>query len=109
MTDRNGVGWSSGMGWRGAAPGAGADADPSTDDLARSELQLWHVYDAGGPELHLKVRFRDGVEVQDWRAGPDLATALRQAEAQGWHAFDSEPGNATGEHSIVHLKRIVAR
>jgi hypothetical protein len=67
------------------------------------------VYDAGGPEPRLKVRFCDGLEVQDRRGGPDLATALRRAEAEGWHAFDSEPGNATGEHSIVHFKRIVAR
>ena len=97
------------MRWQGAEPGAGADEHPSNDDLARSELQLWRVYDAGGPEPRLKIRLCDGLEVPDWRAGPDLATALRGAEAQGWHAYDSEPGDATGEHSIVHLKLIVAR
>jgi hypothetical protein len=36
-------------------------------------------------------------------------TALLRAGAQGWHAFDAEPGIATDEHSIIHLKRIVTR
>jgi hypothetical protein len=49
------------------------------------------------------------MEVPDWRNGPDLADALRRAEAHGWHAYDSEPGGASGEHSIVHLTRTVPR
>jgi hypothetical protein len=85
------------------------DEDPTDDDMARSTFDLWHVYDAGGPEPLLKVRHRGGREVPDWRRGPDLATALRQAEAHGWHAYDSEPGGASGEHAIIHLKRIATR
>jgi hypothetical protein len=79
------------------------------DGLACSEFDLWHVYDAGGPEPRLKVRRRGGMEVPDWRNGPDLAHALRRAKAHGWQAYDSEPGDAPGEHSIVHLKRTVSR
>jgi hypothetical protein len=108
MTDRNGVGWTNDTGSQGAEPGPAVDEDPSDDDPARSEFQLWHVYDAGGPEPRLRVRCRDGMEVPDWRRGPDLATALRQAEAEGWHAYDSEPGGAPGEHAIIHLKRILS-
>jgi hypothetical protein len=110
MTHRIGVGWTSGPGLRGGGkPGSHADENPSDDALARSELQLWHVYDAGGPAAILKVRYCDGLEIPDWRCGPDLVTALRQAEAQGWHAYDSEPGSGPDEHSIIHLKRIVSR
>ena len=109
MTDRNGVGWTNGTGVLGVEPGVGADENPSNDDLARSEFQLWRVYDAGGPVLILKVRYRDGVAVPEWRDGPDVATALRQAAGQGWRAYDCEPGAASGEHSIIHLKRIMAR
>jgi hypothetical protein len=65
----------------------------------------WHVYDAGGPRLGLKVRYVEGDEVVDWRNGPDLFAALDLAEAQGWHAYDREPGDAPGEYAIVHLKR----
>jgi hypothetical protein len=110
MTDRNGAESTNGT-WLGGGmnSGPGGDEGPSDVDLARSEYQLWQVYDAGGPALILKVRYCDGLEVQDWRRGPDLATALRKAEAQGWHAFDSEPGNAIDEHSIIHLSRIAAR
>ena len=103
MSDRNGLGSTHGTG------SPGADEDPADADMARSEFQLWHVYDADGPEPRLKVRFCDDLEVLDWRGGPDLTTVLRQAEARGWHAYDSEPGNAPGEHAIVHLKRIVPR
>ena len=109
MTGRNGVGWTNGTGSQGAVPGPAVDEDRSDDDPARSEFQLWHVYDAGGTVPCPKVRSHGDVELPDWRRGPDLATALRQAEAQGWHAYDSEPGNAPGEHAIIHLKRIVPR
>jgi hypothetical protein len=110
MIDRNGAESTNGT-WlgRGMNPEPSADEDSADVDLARSEFQIWGVYDAGGPVLILKVRYRDGLEVQDWRRGPDLATALREAEVQGWHAFDSEPGNAIDEHSIIHLKRIAAQ
>jgi hypothetical protein len=109
MTGRNGVGRTNGTGSDGAGPGPDSDEDASDDGPARSEFQIWNVYDAGGPEPRLRVRCRDGLEVPGWRRGPYLATALRQAEARGWHAFDSEPGAAPFEHSIVHLKRIVPR
>jgi hypothetical protein len=109
MTDRADSGRTNGTGWRGAGREPAVDRDPSDGDLARSEFQLWHVYDAGGPVLSLKVRYRDDAEVPDWRRGPDLAPALDRAGAHGWHAYDSEPGEAPGEHAILHLKRIVPR
>ena len=77
-------------------------ADAYQPDAA---FETWHVYDAGGASLRLKVRFRDGVEVIDWRDGPDLDAALQGAEGQGWRAYDREPGNAPGEYVIFHLKR----
>src|SRR4051794_14541135 len=58
----------------------------------RSEYRLWRVYEIGGPEACLKVRFHDDAELTDWRRGPNLADALRQAAVQGWDAYDSEPG-----------------
>jgi hypothetical protein len=70
-----------------------------------AEFETWHVYDAGGPMLNLKVRYREEVEVPAWEDGPDLFTALQEAAVQGWHAFDREPGSAPGEYAIVHLKR----
>ena len=106
MTGRNGVGRTNGTGSQGAEPGPGVDEGLSDADPARSEFQLWHIYDAGGPGPRLTVRYRDGLELPDWRRGPDFATVLRQAEAEGWHAYDWEPGNAPGEHAIIHLKRI---
>ena len=99
MTDCNGVGPTNGTGSQGV------DVDLLEAEMARSEFDLWYAYDAGGPEPRLKVRYRDGIEVPDWQHGPDLASALQQAEDQGWHAYDTEPGDAPGEHSIVHLKR----
>ena len=84
--------------------------DGLTDEsLAYVEFDLWHVYHTDGLEARLRVRYRYDDELPDWRLGPDLATALRRAEAQGWHAYDSEPGDAPGEHAIIHLKRIVSR
>ena len=82
MTDCNGVGSMSGR-WVRGDPGPGTDKDPSDMNLARSELRLWQVYDAGGPVLSPKVHYCDGLEVLDWRHGPDLVTALLQAGAQG--------------------------
>ena len=109
MTGRNDVGRTNGTGAHGAGPEPDSEEHASDADLVRSEFQIWNVYDAGGPEPRLRVRCRDGKEVPDWRRGADLATALRQAEAQGWHAFDTEPGHAPFEHSIIHLKRPVLR
>jgi hypothetical protein len=82
---------------QGVGPGWGA----GDGGLVHSEFQRWQVYDAGGPAVIPKVL--------DWRLGPDWAMALRQAEAQGWHMYDREPGTAPGEHSIIHLKRVVSR
>jgi hypothetical protein len=67
-------------------------------------LETWHVYDAGGPTLLLKIRYRDKVELPNWREGPDLLTALEQAERGGWHAYDREPGEAPGEYVILHME-----
>jgi hypothetical protein len=81
----------------------------SLDIPADAEFETWHVYDAGGPTLSLKVRYREGVEAPAWRNGPDIFTALQDAERQGWHPFDREPGNAPGEYVIFHLKRDARR
>jgi len=75
-------------------------------DLSRAEYQVWFVYDAGGPLLSLKVRFRDDAEVADWRDGPELADALQQALQKGWQVYDREPGAAPGEYAIVYLGRL---
>ena len=74
--------------------------------MARPEFETWHVYDAGGPALRLKVRYRNDAEVTDWRDGPDLFAVLQQAAAEGWHAYDREPGSAPGEYAIFHMKRV---
>ena len=74
-------------------------------DAPCAAYQLWRIYDAGGPTLRLKVRYRDEVEVSDWRDGPDLPEALDQAAAAGWWAYDREPGNVPDEYAILHLKR----
>ena len=74
-------------------------------DAVHAEYLLWHVYDAGGPTLCLKVRYRDDEEVHDWQDGPSLVDALEQAAMDGWEAFDREPGNAPGEYAIYHLVR----
>jgi hypothetical protein len=79
----------------------GDDSDPRTD----ADFDIWHVYDAGGPVLRLKVRYRQAGEVPEWRDGPDLFEELRRAAADGWDAFDREPGEAPGEYAIYHLKR----
>lgn len=76
-----------------------------TDETVHAEYVLWHVYDAGGPRLSLKVRYRDAGEVHDWQDGPGLVEALEQAEVEGWQAFDREPGNVPGEYAIYHLMR----
>ena len=70
-----------------------------------ADFETWHVYDAGGPTLRLKIRYREGLDVPDWRNGPDLFDALEQAAADGWDAYDREPGEAPGEYAIVYLKR----
>ena len=73
--------------------------------MPRSEFALWRVYDAGGPRLRIKVRYRDDAEVPDWRNGPDLLAAFERAATEGWHAYDREPGNAPGEYAIFYMKR----
>ena len=73
--------------------------------MSVSEYELWHLYDAGGPVLCLKVRYRNDSEVPNWQDGPKLRVALEQATAEGWQAFDREPGNVPGEYAIVHLIR----
>jgi hypothetical protein len=75
-------------------------------DLSRAAYQVWYVYDAGGPMLSLKVRFRDDEEVADWRDGPELADALQQALVEGWEPYDREPGAAPGEYAIIYLGRL---
>ena len=77
----------------------------SNDDTPDAEFELWRVYDAGGPVLSLKIRYREGVQQPDWQAGPDLPTALTEAAAHGWNAYDREPGDAPGEYAIIHLVR----
>ncbi len=69
------------------------------------QFETWHVHDAGGPTLRLKVRYRGGIEVPDWRDGPDLPEALEAAAAEGWRLYDREPGAAPGEYAIFHLVR----
>ena len=85
-------------------------APMSGDDVpSGAELETWHVFDAGGPTLRLKVRFRDGAEQTDWRDGPGLSAALELAESEAWHAYDREPGTDPGEYAIFHLKRMPRR
>ena len=80
--------------------------EPSPDsDAARAEYETWHLYDAGGPTLRLKVRYHGGVEVPAWRDGPSMREAVEQAAAEGWHAYDREPGTAPGEYAIFYMKR----
>ena len=55
--------------------------------------------------LCLKVRYRDEMDVPDWHDGPDVFEALERAAAEGWYAYDREPGDAPGEYAIFHLKR----
>ena len=88
-----------------AACEAGGTTRTVADDTARPEFQLWHCYDAGGPTLRLKVRYRDDEEVPDWRDGPDLADAVAEAAGAGWEVYDREPGAAPGEYAILHLMR----
>ena len=82
---------------------------PSPAAAPRAEYQTWHAHDAdpGGPTLRLKVRYRGDEEVPDWRDGPDLPEALEAAAAEGWRAYDREPGEAPGEYAIFHLRREV--
>ena len=74
-------------------------------DLSRAELETWHAYDAGGPTLRLRVRYREGVELPNWQDGPELPELFEQAAAEGWYAYDREPGQARGEYVIFHMKR----
>ena len=85
--------------------GPDVDEPSSGTDAPRSEFQLWHLHDAGGPTLRLKIRYRDEAEVPDWRDGPELPEALERAAADGWQVYDREPGSAPGEYAILHLKR----
>ena len=81
------------------------DEEAADEFQSDSEFETWHVYDAGGPMLRLRVRYRGDVEIPGWRDGPELAAALGEAEAEGWQAFDREPGGRPGEYAIFHLKR----
>jgi hypothetical protein len=87
------------------------DDEDADDYQPDAEFETWHVHDAGGPVLSLKVRYRakadhrDTEEMHDWQRGPGLLAALRAAEADGWQVYDREPGNAPGEYAIFHLKR----
>jgi len=85
--------------------GAAVHTDQVVTEAVHAEFLLWHVYDAGGPTLSLKVRYRDDEEMHDWQDGPTLADALEWAAVEGWQAFDREPGNAPGEYAIYHLVR----
>jgi DsbC/DsbD-like thiol-disulfide interchange protein len=80
-------------------------AEEPDERMPDAEFETWHVHDAGGPVLRLKVRYRDAAEVPSWQDGPGLFEALQRAASEGWHAYDREPGNAPGEYVIVHLKR----
>ena len=77
-------------------------------DFSGVELETWHVYDAGGPTLRLKFRFHELVELPNWQDGPDLCVALEQAEGEGWHAYDREPGAAPGEYAIFYMERTLS-
>jgi hypothetical protein len=83
------------------------DADSVDNDAPRAEFETWHLHDAdpAGPLLRLKVRYRSGVEVPDWRDGPELPEVVEQAAAEGWEVYDREPGAAPGEYAIFHLTR----
>jgi DsbC/DsbD-like thiol-disulfide interchange protein len=81
------------------------DRPSADDDASRAEYETWHLHDAGGPMLRLKVRYRDDAEVPDWRDGPELAEALEVAAAAGWRAYDREPGAAPGEYAIFYMRR----
>jgi hypothetical protein len=84
--------------------------EPTTHDLlSDADFETWHVYDAGGSVLRLKVRYRGDVELPGWRDGPELAVALQAGEAEGWRAFDREPGGRPGEYAIFHMKREARR
>jgi hypothetical protein len=74
-------------------------------DLSRAEFETWHAHDAGGPNLRLRIRYRDGFEVPNWQDGPELPELFEHAAAEGWHAYDREPGEAPGEYAIFHMKR----
>lgn len=49
------------------------------NDPAHTGFKIWRVYDAGGPDLRLKIRYRDDVELPDWQDGLDLLTAFERA------------------------------
>ena len=77
--------------------------DDASDDRTTAELETWHAYDAGGPMLDPKVRYRNDIELPQWQEGPDVFTALQEAESQGWRAYDREPGQAPGEYAIFRF------
>jgi DsbC/DsbD-like thiol-disulfide interchange protein len=89
----------------GTRPDAEGCTMSGADERLDADFETWHVYDAGGPVLRLVVRYRDDAELPDWRDGPDLFAALDRAAAEGWHAYDREPGAAPGEYAIVYLTR----
>jgi hypothetical protein len=74
-------------------------------DLSHAEFETWRAYDAGGPHLRLRIRYREGVEVPNWQEGPELPELFEQAGAGGWYAYDREPGQAAGEYVIFYMMR----
>ena len=74
-------------------------------NLSRAEFETWNAYDAGGPNLRLRIRFREGVEMPNWQDDPDLPEFFEHAEAEGWRAYDREPGQARDEYIVFHMER----
>jgi hypothetical protein len=92
---------------RGLLGGATSHGSEAMDDDLRPGKQyaLWRVYRVGGPVPGLRVRYRDDMELPDWEHGPDPVAAIRDAAREGWTVYDREPGEAPGEHGILHLVR----
>jgi hypothetical protein len=84
---------------------AGACAVSQEQYPSRTEFEPWHANDAGGPNLRLPIRYREGVEVPNWHDGPELSELFEQAGAEGWYADDREPGQAPGEYVTFYTMR----
>ncbi len=79
--------------------------------MGTREFEIWRVAQVltRDYDLRLKIRYREWVEVPAWEDGPDIADALRDAEAVGWTVFDQEPGDGDGVQRIYHLVREATR